>query len=72
MTEPRVYLHHARQVPGYRAVLCAPGIRRWCAAHGIDIRTLSREGYPLSTIQAIGDHFAQQVVTIVQQEAARG
>lgn len=73
MSGPRVYMRHARaaRLDG-KPVSCAPGIRAWCALHGVDLHALAAEGLPIEQIEAIDDAFAQRVAHIVRQEAAHG
>lgn len=69
----RIYMRHARaaRLDG-RPVTCAPGIRAWCALHGVDLRVLATDGLPIAQVEAIDDAFARRVVQIARQEAARG
>lgn len=69
----RVYLRHARAITDAAGKpLCAGGIRAWCRTHGIDLRTLSRDGIPADRIAAIQDHYARQALAIARKEAGRG
>lgn len=72
MTEPRVHVRHARQVPGARGVTCAPGIRTWCTQNNIDVNAFLREGIPGEECLRIGGHFALTALDIARKEATRG
>ena len=73
MTEPRVYLRHARQIqrPGAR-VLCMPGIRAWCARYGIDVNTFTLEGIAGERFIELGDALGLKALDIARREAADG
>jgi hypothetical protein len=74
MSEPvRVTLAHARRaaLAGER-VLCATGIRAWCARYDVDLRALAHGGLPVAQVEAIPDAFAQRVAALARAEAARG
>ena len=47
-----------------------PGLRDWCAAHGLDFRTFVKTGYPASTLLATGDALAVRVLAL--QESRHG
>lgn len=48
---------------------CTPGIRAWCAAHGVDMRKLAGEGIPVSEAHRIGGAFMDELIEIVRKEA---
>ncbi|MBS0370476.1 MAG: hypothetical protein JSS57_14885 [Proteobacteria bacterium] len=64
----RVYMRHVRKLRG-RGVTCTPGIRAWCAAHGVDMRKLANEGIPVSDAHRIGGAFMDELIEIVRKEA---
>ena len=64
----RIHMRHVRQLRG-RGVTCAPGIRAWCAQHGVDLRVLASEGLPVEVAQRIGGPFAERLLEIVRKEA---
>lgn len=65
-----VTMAHVRAAKlGGAGVLCAPSIRAWCDRHGIDMRTLTQQGLPLSQVQAIDDAFAQRAAAIAYAES---
>ena len=66
----RVYMRHARaaRLDG-KPVACAPGVRAWCALHGIDLRKLADEGLPIAQIEAIPDAFAKRAAAAARAEA---
>lgn len=68
MSEPRIYMRHARAVRG-RGVTCTPGIRAWCAQHSIDLRRFAAEGAPGEDALRIGDAFALRLLEIARKEA---
>ncbi len=68
MTEPRIYMHHARRLRG-RGVTCTPGIRTWCRENGIDLTACAKEGMPGEDALRSGDAFLLQLLTIARQEA---
>lgn len=61
-------MRHVRQLRG-RGVTCMPGIRPWCAQHGVDLRVLASEGIPVEQAQRIGGPFVEQLLEIVAKEA---
>jgi hypothetical protein len=65
-----VHMRHARaaRLDG-KPVTCAPGIRTWCALHGVDLRKLAGDGLPIEQIEAIPDAFAQRAAALARQEA---
>lgn len=66
----RVTVEHARRAKlGGSGVLCAPGIRGWCAEHGIDLGAFLDEGLPIETLEAIDDAYAQRVAAIARADA---
>lgn len=69
----RIHMRHARaaRLDG-KPVTCAPGVRSWCAQHGVDLHALATEGLPIEQVEAIDDAFAQRVAQIARQEAANG
>lgn len=42
--------------------LCMSGVRRGCAANGIDFRRLVREGIPVDEIENISDPTVRRVI----------
>lgn len=66
-------MRHARaaSIDG-AGVLCADGIRGWCARHGIDLRQFVRYGMPVEQLERIDDAFAARVAALARQEAHRG
>jgi hypothetical protein len=40
---------------------CVAGIKDWCAANGIDFRTLVVDGVPIEALEATGDALAASV-----------
>lgn len=69
----RVTLAHARAARLAGAgVTCAPGIRGWCAQHGVDLHTFATQGMPVEQVEAIDDAFAQRAAALARQEAAHG
>lgn len=70
MTEIRITMQHVRAAKlGGVGVLCASGVRDWCARHDIDLRQLAEQGMPISQAEAIDDAYAQRVVAIARAEA---
>jgi len=53
-------------------VLCAEGIRAWCARHGVDYHALIREGMPIEQAEAIDDAFARRVCAIAREDSKNG
>lgn len=66
-----VHMRHVRAARLAGAgVLCAPGIRSWCAAKGVDLRRLSHEGVPLCDFEHLRDDpFANRAIAIAEAEA---
>ena len=71
-TPIRVTLRHARAASLGGGVLCASGLREWCARHGIDLHQLAGDGIPIEQVEAVDDAYAQRAAAIARQEAARG
>lgn len=73
MTEPRVFLHHARAIrrPGQR-ILCMAGIRAWCERYGIDVAEFSESGIPGERFVEIGDAFGLKALGIARGEVEGG
>lgn len=73
MDQPMVTMRHVRaaKVAG-AGVLCASGVRAWCARHGVDYHALVRHGIPLDEAAAIEDAFAQRVCAIAREDARHG
>lgn len=67
MTEPRLYMRHVQQLRGRPT--CRPGIRAWCRAHNVDLRTFARDGMAGEDALRIGDAFALRVLAIARKEA---
>jgi hypothetical protein len=63
-----VTLRHCVGVDGRR--YCAPGVRAFFQAHGLDLRVFAREGLPASTIEATGDAMAMRAAQRARDEAA--
>lgn len=66
---------HMRHVRAARlagsGVLCAPGIRSWCAANGVDLRRLSHDGIPLREFEHLrADPFAGRAIVIAEAEGS--
>lgn len=55
-----------------KPVACAPGIRGWCARHGINLADFGRHGMPIERAQLIDDAFARRACALARQEASRG
>lgn len=66
MDEPRVFLRHCVGVDGQ--TYCAPGLRAFCARHGVTVRQLTREGIPASQAEATGDAMAMQAAARARLE----
>lgn len=68
----RVYMRHVRaaRLDG-KPVACAPGIRAWCAHHGVDLRQFAGEGMPIERAEAMEDAFAKRVAALARAEAAQ-
>lgn len=49
--------------------ICMSGVRRGCAANGIDFRRLVREGIPVEEIEHVSDPTVQRVI---EQAKSRG
>lgn len=73
MSEPRVYLRHARMIrrQGGRP-LCVDGIEAWCARYAIDIAAFSLEGVPGERMIEIDDAFGLKALEFAREEAADG
>jgi hypothetical protein len=68
-----VTMRHARAASISGAgVLCADGIRGWCARHDIDLRQFVRNGIPVEQLEGIDDAFAARMAAVARQEAQRG
>lgn len=65
MSEPRVRMCHLRAL-GY----CSRGIRRWCAARGVDYAALLKDGIAVSEIERLGDALADRACALTKGEAA--
>lgn len=61
---------HARAARLDGGVTCAPGMRAWCARHGLDLPAFLRDGIEVERLEAIDDAFAQRVAALARQEAA--
>lgn len=72
MSEIMVTLAHARAASLGNGVMCAAGIRAWCERHRVDLRAFSRDGLPISQVDAIDDAFAQRAAAIARAEADHG
>lgn len=71
MSEPRIYMRHARQAARRAGgITCAFGIRGWCAQHGISLTTFAKEGAAGELALRIGDAFALAALEIARAEAA--
>lgn len=66
MNDPLVTLRHCIGVDGRR--YCAPGVRAFFSAHGLDLRKFAREGLPASTIEATGDAMALRAAANARKE----
>lgn len=69
MTEPRIYMRHARALRG-NGVTCTPGIRTWCAQHAVDLRMFAAEGVAGEEALRIGDAFSLRLLEMARKEAA--
>lgn len=69
MTEPRIYMRHVRALRG-GGITCTPGIRGWCAHHGVDLRRFAAEGVAGEVALRIGDAFALRLLDMARKEAA--
>lgn len=67
-----VTLRHARAASLGGGVLCASGVREWCARYGIDLHQLAGDGIPVEEVEAVDDAYAQRAAAIAREEAARG
>jgi hypothetical protein len=67
MTDIIVTMQHARaaKLVG-EGVLCASGIRAWCARHDIDLRRFTQEGLPIGVFETIDDAFAKRLVAVAR------
>ena len=70
MSEVRVTLRHCVGVDGRS--FCAPGIRAFCARHGLSLRALAREGIPADIIEATGDAMALRAAAVARAQADQG
>lgn len=68
MSEPRIYMHHARRLRG-RGMTCTPGIRTWCREKGADLRAFAEHGMAGEDALRSGDAFLLQLLNIARQEA---
>lgn len=72
MSEPRIYMHHARRLRtamGGRGVTCTPGIRTWCRENGIDAALAAKDGIAGEDALRSGDAFLLKLLEIARQEA---
>lgn len=44
-----------------RALMCGRGPQGWFKLRGLDYNRFIREGYPIETLEAIGDEMSRQV-----------
>lgn len=73
MSEGRLTMQHVRAARlGGRGVLCAAGIRDWCARHDIDLRDFAEHGMPIERAEAMDDAFVQRAVAIARAEPENG
>lgn len=72
MSEPRIYMRHARAMRGTGVMTCTPGIRAWCAQHGVDLRAFAAQGIAGEEALRIGDAFALRVLAAARKEAMDG
>jgi hypothetical protein len=71
VTGIRVTAEHARLAKiGGPGVLCAPGIRGWCARYGIDLRDFLDNGMPVEAMESINDAYAQRLAAVARSQAA--
>lgn len=73
MTEPRVFLRHARMISRFGGrPLCVGGIEQWCARYGIDMQTFAVDGIPGERFIEIGDANGLRALEFARQERADG
>lgn len=48
-----------------------PGLRDWCKAHDVDLRTFIKTGYPASYLLEKGDEFAVRVIELKRARNGR-
>lgn len=51
---------------------CTRGVSAWLDRHDMSLRELSRSGYPVEMIEAIGDGFGSVVAAIARERANKG
>ena len=66
MSEPVVTISHVRA-----CALCVRGARDWFKRHDLDFAHFLQHGYPVSVIEATGDHLGLQVAQHARNEAQR-
>lgn len=69
MSEPLVFMRHARQIrKSDGTVICMNGIRAWCERYEIDVATFIRDGVPGERFAEIGDFYALAALDFARAE----
>ena len=70
MSEPLVFMRHARQIrKSDGTVICMSGIRQWCDRYEINLREFINDGIAGERFLDIDDFYAQAALGFARQEA---
>lgn len=70
--DPLLRIEHIQEARRRYGGYCTPGVAMWFSCHGMNIRQLLREGYPVSMIEKVGDPFGQKVADICREMSKKG
>lgn len=70
--DPILRIEHIQEARRRHGGYCTPGLGTWLAHHGMSLRHLLREGYPVSMIEKVGDPFGQKVADICREMSKKG
>ena len=70
--DPILRIEHIQEARRRHGGYCTPGLGAWFAHHGMSLRHLLREGYPVSMIETVGDPFGQKVADICREMSKKG
>ena len=70
--DPILRIEHIQEARRRHGGYCTHGMSNWAVLHGLNLRHLLRDGYPVSVFEAIDDPFAQQVAAICREMNKKG